>query len=167
MRLRNCFIFSNYLLAALGVSCLTLGKVFSVPVSYVVFSLLAICIILEYRQQIPRAPTSPFSLWQIGFFILPAIYFFFNPPLLDLVSGFLIVILITRFIYKTELNDYLYNYLISIVCLLLGALYIRDVAFGPVFLAFYLLLCWSLMFYNMMVERVGSRCPPRRVPHYR
>ena len=160
MRLRNCFIFSNYLLAALGVSCLTLGKVFSVPVSYAVFSGLAVCMILEYRQQLPRVPTAPFSLWQIGFFILPAIYFFFKPALLDMVAGFLIVILITRFIYKTELNDYLYNHLISIVCLLLGALYIRDVAFGPVFLAFYLMLCWSLMFYNMMVERVGSRCPP-------
>lgn len=160
MRLRNCFIFSNYLLAALGVSCLALGKIFSAPVSFLVFSILIVCMVLEYRQRLPRVATFPLSLWQIGLFIVPLVYFFFKPPLLDLVAGLLVVILISRFIFKTEFNDYLYNYLISIVCLLLGALYIRDISFGPVFLAFYLMLCWSLMFYNMMVERVGSRCPP-------
>ncbi len=160
MRLRNCFIFSNYLLAALGVSCLALGKIFSAPVSALVFSILIVCMILEHRQRLPRVAAFPLSLWQIGLFIVPLVYFFFKPPLLDLVAGLLVVILISRFIFKTELNDYLYNYLISIVCLLLGALYIRDISFGPVFLAFYLMLCWSLMFYNMMVERVGSRCPP-------
>ncbi len=160
MRLRNCFVFSNYLLAALGVACLALGGIFSAPVSYLVFSLLAICLALEHRKLIPRVSNSPVSLWQIGVLIVPILYFLFKPPLLNLVAGFLVVILISRFIFKTELNDYLYNYLISIVCLLLGALYIRDISFGPVFLAFYLMLCWSLMFYNMMVERVGSRCPP-------
>ena len=160
MRLRNCFVFSNYLLAALGVACLALGGIFSAPVSYLVFSLLAICMGLEHRKLIPRVSNSPVSLWQIGVLIVPILYFLFKPPLLNLVAGFLVVILISRFIFKTELNDYLYNYLISIVCLLLGALYIRDISFGPVFLAFYLMLCWSLMFYNMMVERVGSRCPP-------
>jgi len=42
----------------------------------------------------------------------------------------------------------------------MGALFIQDMVFGAVFFSFYLSLCWSFMFYNMMVERVGSHCPP-------
>ena len=73
---------------------------------------------------------------------------------------FLVFILLTRFVFKSELNDYLYGYLISIVCLLIGAIFIQDLVFGILFLAFYLVLSWCLMFYNMMVERVGTHCPP-------
>ena len=60
---------------------------------------------------------------------------------MDLTVWFLIFILLTRFVFKYELNDNLYGYLISIVCLLIGALFIHDMVFGLLFLSFYLVLC--------------------------
>ncbi|MFQ5717521.1 MAG: DUF3488 and DUF4129 domain-containing transglutaminase family protein, partial [Nitrospinales bacterium] len=99
---------------------------------------------------------------RLGVLFIPIVYFFLDWPLLDLLTAFLILILFARLIFKTELNDYLYGYLIAIVCLLVGAIYIRDVMFGILFLLFYLVLCWTLILYNLMAERVGSRCPPEK-----
>ncbi len=121
---------------------------------------LMVCFTLETYQKIPIHPPFRFSIWLTGLIILPLIYLIWKPPILDLTVWFLIFILLTRFVFKSELNDYLYGYLISIVCLLIGALFIHDMVFGLLFLSFYLVLCWCLMFYNMMVERVGTHCPP-------
>ena len=61
-----------------------------------------------------------------------------------------------RFIFKTEFNDYLFGYLIAIVCLLIGAIFEQGLAFGIIFLAFNLVLSWCLIFYTLMSEQTGS-----------
>ena len=159
-RLRTCFIGFSYLLAALGIACLIFGAVVPMATGILFLTALMVCFTLETYQKIPIYPPIRFSIWLTGLVILPLIYFIWKPPILDLTVWFLIFILLTRFVFKSELNDYLYGYLISIVCLLIGALFIHDMVFGLLFLSFYLVLCWCLMFYNMMVERVGTHCPP-------
>ena len=159
-RLRACFIGFSYLLAALGIACLIFGGVIPMAAGILFLTALMACFTLETYQKIPIHPPIRFSIWLTGLVILPLIYFTWKPPILDLTVWFLIFILLTRFVFKSELNDYLYGYLISIVCLLIGALFIHDMIFGLLFLSFYLVLCWCLIFYNMMVERVGTHCPP-------
>jgi len=159
-RLRTCFIGFSYLLAALGIACLIFGAVIPMATGILFLTALMVCFTLETYQKIPIHPPIRFSIWLTGLIILPLIYFIWKPPIFDLTVWFLIFILFTRFVFKSELNDYLYGYLISIVCLLIGALFIQDMVFGLLFLSFYLVLYWCLMFYNMMVERVGTHCPP-------
>jgi transglutaminase-like putative cysteine protease len=158
--LRTCFVGFSYLLAALGVACLIFGAVIPLSAGILVVTALAVCFTLEIHKKIPVIPPIRLSIWVAGLVILPLIYFTIKPPVLDLAVWSLIFILLTRFVFKSELNDYLYGYLISIVCLLIGAIFIQDLIFGILFLSFYLVLCWCLMFYNMMVERVGTHCPP-------
>ena len=80
-----------------------------------------------------------------------SLYLVFGLPILNLISGFLVYLLYTRFIFKTEFNDYMFGYLIAIVCLLIGALYVQDLTFGLVFLSFYLVLSWCLISYRFIV----------------
>jgi len=159
-RLRACFVGFSYLLAALGIACLIFGAVIPMASGILLLTVLMACFTLETYHKIPIRPPIRFSLWLTSLIILPLIYFIWKPPILDLTVWFLIFILLTRFVFKSELNDYLYGYLISIVCLLIGALFIQDMVFGLLFLSFYFVLCWCLIFYNMMVERVGTHCPP-------
>ncbi len=159
-RLRTCFIGFTYLLAGLGVACLIFGAVIPIAAGMLFLAVLAACFTLEMHQKIPVIPPSRFSIWVTGLVVLPLIYFLWEPPILDLTVWFLIFIMLTRFVFKSEFNDYLYGYLISIVCLLIGALFIQNLVFGLLFLSFYLVLGWCLMFYNLMVERVGTHCPP-------
>jgi hypothetical protein len=158
--LRTCFVGFSYLLAALGVACLIFGAVIPMAAGILVLTALMACFTLETYKKIPVHPPVRFSIWLTGLVILPLIYFIWKLPILDLTVWFLIFILLSRFVFKSELNDYLYGYLISIVCLLIGAIFIQDMVFGVLFLSFYLVLCWCLIFYNMMVERVGTHCPP-------
>lgn len=164
-RLRTCFVGFSYLLAALGIACLIFGAVIPLAAGILVLTALMACFTLETYYKIPIRPPAKFSIWLTGLILLPLIYFIWKPPILDLTVWFLIFILLTRFAFKSELNDYLYSYLISIVCLLIGALFIQDMVFGLLFLSFYLVLCWCLIFYNMMVERVGTHCPPSDFRH--
>jgi protein-glutamine gamma-glutamyltransferase len=91
------------------------------------------------------------SYWT--FLLLPFIYFAFNLPLRDVVAGYLVYLLFTRFIFKSDFNDYLFGYLIAIVCLLIGAIYEQNLTFGLIFLAFNLVLSWSLILYTLMSEQ--------------
>lgn len=159
-RLRTCFVSFTYLLAVLAVSCLIFGAVLPLAAGILLLTALVVCFTLELYQKIPVLPPVRFSTWVMALVILPLIYFVWKPPILDITVWFLAFLLITRFIFKSELNDYLYGYLISIVCLLIGALFIQDIVFALLFIAFYMVLCWCLIFYNMMVERVGTHCPP-------
>lgn len=159
-RLRTCFVGFSYLLAALGIACLIFGAVIPMAAGILILTVLMVCYTLETYHKIPIHPPVRFSIWLTGLIILPLIYFLWKPAVMDLTVWSLIFILLTRFVFKSELNDYLYGYLISIVCLLIGALFIQDMVFGLLFLSFYLVLCWCLIFYNMMVERVGTHCPP-------
>lgn len=161
LNLRTGFLISNYLLAGLALTCLTLSEIFSGLTGGILIAGLVYCFALEYRSTIPVSPSYrlPSSIW--GFLLVTLLYFGFNLPVLNLISWFLVYLLYTRFIYKTEFNDYLFGYLIAIVCLLIGALYIKGLAFGAVFLGFYLVLSWCLISYHLMAEQVGSSSPPK------
>ncbi|MFQ5672315.1 MAG: DUF3488 and DUF4129 domain-containing transglutaminase family protein [Nitrospinales bacterium] len=162
MKIRTCFITFNYLLAALGISCLILSETFPGNVNMVLIAGLVLCFVLEMRKVIPFQSPPRLHLWKLSLLFVLIFYFLMDLPLLELLVGFLILILFVRLILKTELNDYLYGYMIAIVCLLIGAIYVRELVFGFLFLSFYLILCWALILYNLMVERAGSRCPPHK-----
>ncbi|MGK0180341.1 MAG: hypothetical protein ACI8PD_002148, partial [Nitrospinales bacterium] len=161
LNLRTGFLISNYLLAGLALTCLTLSEIFSVLTGGILIAGLLYCYALEYRATIPVAPSKklPSSTW--GFLLVISLYLGFGLPILNLVSGFLVYLLYTRFIFKTEFNDYLFGYLIAIVCLLIGALYVQDLAFGLIFISFYLVLSWCLISYHLMAEQVSSHSPPK------
>jgi hypothetical protein len=161
LNLRNGFLISNYLLAGLALTCLTLSEIFSVLTGGILIAGLIYCYALEYRATIPVTPSKRFPSSTWGLLLVIALYLGFGLPILNLVSGFLVYLLYTRFIFKTEFNDYLFGYLIAIVCLLIGALYVQDLAFGLVFLSFYLVLSWCLISYHLMEEQVSSRSSPK------
>ena len=162
MSIRICFIIFNYLLAGLAIGCLSFIESFSPAAIVVILSGLSICIVLEIRKTLPIKPPAGVSLLKVGLLILPAVYFTIPLSIIDFTAYALVFILITRFIFKTELNDYLFGYLISIVCMLAGAIFTQGLIFGVVFLSFYITLCWNLIFYNMLVERTGSNAPPQK-----
>ncbi len=160
LRFRDCFVFFNYLLGLLAISALASSEIFPDLISIVLFVLLALCFFLERKQIIPIEPFIKLAIAKWALPLIPLLYFVFGFPLLETVVSILVLLVLSRFVFKTELNDYLYGYLICIICLLLGAIFIQDLIFGAIFLAFYLCLGCCLMFYNMMVERVGSHSPP-------
>lgn len=162
MRLRSCFILFNYLLAGLGIACLVQSEIITGPLAGLIPTALGLCYVLEVKGFLPLVPKLPFSQGNLSLLILVFLLFGMDLPILEMLVYFLVLILFTRFIFKTEINDYLYGYLIAIVCLLVGALYSRGLNFVFIFLGFYFVLCWCLIFYNMMVERSGSHSSPEQ-----
>jgi transglutaminase-like putative cysteine protease len=160
MSIKICFTTFNYLLAALAIGCLSFVETFSPAAIIIILATLSLCMVLEFRKKIPIKPPAGLSLLKVGLIILPLVYFTIPLSTIDFTAYALIFILITRFIFKTELNDYLFGYLIAIVCMLAGAIFTQGIIFGIIFLSFYITLCWNLMFYNMLVERTGSDSPP-------
>ncbi len=160
MSLKAAFLICNYILAGLALACLVLSKIYS-PMTGLIFSTgIILCFILEQSERIPLLPTTPILNSNWFFLLLPFLYFGFNLPLLELIAGFLVYLIFSRFIFKSEFNDYLFGYLVAIVCLLIGAIFEQNLTFGLIFLGFYLVLSWCLIFYTLMVERVGSKSPP-------
>ena len=111
LNLRTGFLISNYLLAGLTLTCLTLSKIFSVLTVGILIAGLIYCYALEFRATLPVTPSKKFpsSIWSLLLVIL--LYLGFGLPILNLVSGFLVYLLYTRFIFKTKFNDYLFGYL--------------------------------------------------------
>ena len=160
MSLKSAFLICNYLLAWLGLACLILSKIYS-PMTGMMFSAgIILCFILEQSDRIPLQPTTQVLNSNWFFILLPFLYFAFDLPLLELVSGFLVYLIFVRFIFKSEFNDYIFGYLVAIVCLLIGAIFEQNLTFGVIFVGFYLVLSWCLIFYTLMVERVGSKSSP-------
>jgi hypothetical protein len=160
MKLRTGLIFFSNLLSTLGIYSLIVSGIFSPFIGLaLVIGLFCICY-LEMRDILPIQPMIKGinSKWLV--LMIPSVYFLLSVPLIDLVTWFLVFIMYSRMIFKSELNDYLFGYLIAIVCILLGALFTKSISFAIIFFGFYLVLCWSLIFYNMMVERAGSHSPP-------
>ena len=156
MTLKSAFLICNYLLAGLALACLVLSEIYSLLTGLIFFAGLILCLSLEQSERIPFQPTTRILNSNWGFLLLPFLYFSFNLQLLELVAGFLVYLLFARFIFKTEFNDYLFGYLIAIVCLLIGAIFEQGLAFGMIFLGFNLVLSWCLIFYTLMSERTGS-----------
>ncbi len=160
MKLRTGFLFFNYLLTTMALYCLSLSQVFSPLTGFLLFCGLVTCLVLEVKKIIPLLPPLKIISSSWGLLILPLLYFSFDLPLLDLLVWILIFLLFSRLVFKTELNDTLFCYLISLVCLLLGAMVTHGLAFGILFLTFYLVLSWGLITYTMMAERAGRHSPP-------
>ena len=156
MTLKSAFLICNYLLAGLALACLVLSEIYSPLTGLIFFAGLILCLSLEQSERIPFKPTTRIFNSNWGFLLLPFLYFAFNLPLLELVAGFLVYLLFARFVIKAEFNDYLFGYLIAIVCLLIGAIFEQDLAFGMIFLAFNLVLSWCLIFYTLILEQTGS-----------
>ena len=98
---------------------------------------------------------------QLGFLTASFFIFFVQPAAAGIGGGVSGLPLFARFIFKTEFNNYLFGYLIAIVCLLIGAIFEQGLAFGMIFLGFNLVLSWCLIFYTLMSERTGSNSPPK------
>ena len=162
MTLKSAFLICNYLLAGLALACLVLSEIYSPLTGLIFLAGLTLCLSLEQSERIPFQPATRILNSNWGFLLLPFLYFTFNLPLLELVAGFLVYLLFARFIFKTEFNDYLFGYLIAIVCLLIGAIFEQGLAFGMIFLGFNLVLSWCLIFYTLISERTGSNSPPKR-----
>ncbi len=160
MKLRPGFLIFNYLLTGLALYCLTSSQVFSPDIGFVLGSALLLCFILEVKKVIPLKAPVKIVFSSGGLLALPLLHFGLDLPLVPLLVWVLVFLLFSRLIFKSELNDYLFGYLLSIVCLLIGAVYIQDLTFAFIFFAFFLALCWGLIFYNMMADRVGSHSPP-------
>jgi hypothetical protein len=160
MKLRNSFLFFNYLLTAIALYCLSLSHVFSPWFGIFLFCGLGACLVLEYKKIIPLLPPLKILSSSWGLLALPLLYFSFDLALMDLLVWILIALLFSRLVFKTELNDTIFGYLISLTCLLLGAMVTNDLAFALIFLTFYLVLSWGLITYNMMADQVGPHSPP-------
>jgi hypothetical protein len=160
MKLRTGFLVFNYLLTAMALYCLTLSQVF--PPGFGLFLVCALgkCLALEYKKIIPLLPPLKILSSSWGLLALPFLYFSFDLPLLDVLVWVLMVLLFSRLVFKTELGDTIFGYLMSLACLLLGAMVTHDLAFAILFLTFYLVLSWGLITYNMMAEQAGSSSPP-------
>ncbi len=141
-------------------SCLILSEIYSPITGLIFYAAIIFFLVLEQSGHIPIRPANPIWNSNWAFLLLPFLYFSFNLPLLDLISGFLVYLIFVRFIFKTELNDYLFGYLVAIVCLLIGAIFEQNLTFGLIFIGFYLVLSWCLIFYTLMLERAGSKSHP-------
>ena len=160
MKLRTGFLTFNYLLTAIALYCLTLSQVFPLWFGIFLVCVLGACLALEYKKIIPLFPPLKVLSSSWGLLFLPILYFGFDLPLLDTLVWVLMVLLFSRLVFKTELRDTVFGYLISMTCLLLGAMVTQDLAFAIVFLTFYLVFSWGLITYNMMAEQAGSNSPP-------
>jgi len=160
MKLRTGFLIFNYLLTAMALYCLTLSQVFPSGFGLFLVCVLGACLALEYKKIIPLLPPLKILASNWGLLALPLLYFGFDLPLLDTLVWVLMVLLFSRLVFKTELRDTVFGYLISLTCLLLGAMVTHDLAFAILFLTFYLVLSWGLITYNMMAEQAGSNSPP-------
>ena len=93
----------------------------------------------------------------IGFYIGPAtvisLYFLYNLPLLDSICYFFLTMLFTRIIFKKEINDYLFCYILSLVCLFIAAMGTAELSFAFIFTAFFIVISWSMIFYQLRVDR--------------
>ncbi len=160
MKLRTGFLIFNYLLTAMALYCLTLSQIPPPGFGLFLVCVLGMCLVLEYKKIIPLLPPLKILSSSWGLLFLPILYFGFDLPLLDTLVWVLMVLLFSRLVFKTELRDTIFSYLISLACLLLGAIVTQDLAFAILFLTFYLVLSWGLITYNMMAEQVGSNSPP-------
>jgi hypothetical protein len=162
INLRQSFIFLNYFISALGIACLVFSEVFPGAVYLGLYFALSACFYYESKGRIPLEPPVQLSIWKIGAAFFVFFYFLGDLPILPVLVSFLILIMFIKLVFKSELNDYLYGYLIGIVYLLIGAIYARGLSFGVLFLTFYLVLCWVLILYNLVVRKVGSHAPPNK-----
>ncbi len=160
MKLKNSFLLFNYLLTAMALYCLYLSRVFP-PWTGIFLALgLGSCLVLEYQKIIPLEPPLKILSSSWGLLALPLLYFGLDLPLLELLVWILVFLQFSRLVFKTELNDYLFGFLISLMCLLVGAMVAQGLQFAFLLLTFYLVLSWALITYNMMAEPVGSHSPP-------
>jgi protein-glutamine gamma-glutamyltransferase len=166
MQLKTGFLFFNYCLTAMGLLCLSFSHVFSPWLGVLLGSALLTCLVLEIKNVLPLKPHLKVLTSSGSLLALPLLYFGFDLPLLDLLVWVLIFLLFSRLIFKTELNDYVFGYVLNLICLLLGAMVAHDLIFALLFLSFYLVLCGGLIHYHLMAEQTGNHSPPEVFKQY-
>jgi len=82
INLRTGFLISNYLLAGLALTCLTLSEIFSILTGGILIAGLIYCYALECRATIPDTPSKnfPSSIW--GLLLEISLYLGFGLPIL-------------------------------------------------------------------------------------
>lgn len=160
MKLKTGFLFFNYFLTAMGLLCLSVSNAFSLLPGILLGSALITCLVLESKNVLPLKPQRKALLSSVSLLAPALLYFGFDLPLLDLLVWVLIFLLFSRLIFKTELNDYLFGYVLNLICLLLGAMVAQDLIFALLFLSFYLVLGGGLIHYHLMAEQAGNHSPP-------
>lgn len=136
MKLRTGLIFFSNLLSTLGLYSLIVSGIFSPFIGLTLVTGLFVICYLEMRDVLPIPPMIKGINTKWLLLMAPSVYLLLSVPLLDLVTWFLVIIMYSRMIFKSELNDYLFGYLIAIVCILLGALFTQSISFAIIFFGF-------------------------------
>ncbi len=153
MTLALGFVLTNYILYSLGITALWVSEALNPAVVILSFLLLSILFIAETREKIPIFKSDKFYGFYFGPFTVVLLYFVLNLPLLDTFCYILLALLFTRIVFKKEINDYLFCNMISLACLLIGAMGTADFSFGVIFMIFFIVISWSMILYHLRVEK--------------
>tara|TARA_B100000959_G_scaffold230054_1_gene245927 strand:- start:1563 stop:3689 length:2127 start_codon:yes stop_codon:yes gene_type:complete len=153
MTLALGFILTNYILYSLGIIALWVSEALNPAVVILSLLLLSLLFTAERKEKIPIIKNKNFYGFYFGPLTVIFLYFVLNLPLLDTFCYILLALLFTRIIYKKEINDYLFCNIISLACLLIGAMGTADFSFGLIFMAFFIVISWSMILYHLRVEK--------------
>mgnify|MGYP002818133776 CR=1 FL=1 len=153
MTLALGFILTNYTLYSLGIIALWVSEALNPAVVILSFLLLTILFAAEIKEKIPIIKRKNFFGFYLGPLTVVLLYFVLNLPLLDTFCYILLALLFTRIVLKKEINDYLFCSIISLACLLIGAMGTADFSFGLIFMTFFIVISWSMILYHLRVEK--------------
>ncbi len=153
MTLALGFVLTNYILYSLGIIALWVSEALNPVVVILSLLLLSILFAAEIREKIPIIKSKNFYGFYFGPLTVVFLYFVLNLPLLDTFCYILLALLFTRIVFKKETNDYLFCNIISLTCLLIGAMGTADFSFGLIFMAFFIVISWSMILYHLRVEK--------------
>lgn len=153
MTLALGFVLTNYILYSLGIAALFVSEALSPPIVLFSFLLLFVLFVAELKEKIPIMKDKYFWGYYIGPIILIISYYIFLLPLLETFCYFFLIVLFTRIIYKKEINDYLFCSIISLACLLIGAMGTAEFSFALIFISFFIVISWSMILYHLRVEK--------------
>ena len=153
MTLAFGFVLTNYILYCLGITALLVSEALSLPAAIISLLLLFILFAAEIKEKIPIIKSKNYYGFYFGPLTVVLFYFIFSLPLLDAFCYILLTLLFTRIVFKKEINDYLFCYIISLTCLLIGAMGTADFSFGFIFMAFFIVISWGLILYHLRAEK--------------
>lgn len=152
MTLRFGFILTNFILYVFGITALLISEALTPPLVIFCLLLFLVLFIAELKEKIPIITGKHFWGYYIGPFALIISYFVFNLPIFDSLCYFLLVLLFTRIVFKKETNDYIFCYVLSLACLVIGAMGTAEFSFAFIFIAFFIVISWSMIFYHLRKE---------------
>ncbi len=153
MTLAFGFILTNYILYAFGITALLISEALTLPLVLFCLLLLFVLFFAELKAKIPIITGKNYWGYYIGPLALILGYFVFNLPIFDSLCYFLLILLFTRIVFKKEINDYLFCYILSLACLVIGAMGTAEFSFAFIFITFFIVISWSMIFYHLRKEK--------------